>query len=105
MNYELRIKSKLGIKNIIHYSLFIIRKSAGFTFIELIVVFSVIAILSSVGIASFVSYSRTQQLNSSSSELVTLINLAKSRSASQIKPNNIGICSNNATLEGYEVRI
>lgn len=74
----------------------------GFTFIELIVVFSVIVILSSIGIASFVSYSRNQQLNSSVSDLVTVINLAKSRSSSQVKPD---ICSDSEMLEGYEVRI
>lgn len=73
----------------------------GFTFIELIVTFSVIAILSGVGIASFVSYSRSQELNVAASELTTVINLAKSSSASQVKPD---ICGDNA-IENYEVRI
>lgn len=76
-------------------------KNTGFTTIELLIVFSIIAILSMVGIAAFVNYSRTQALNTATSELVTLLNTARSRAQSQVKPS---VCSTQE-LNGYEVRL
>lgn len=75
--------------------------SAGFTLVELIIVISVLAVLSMVGIAAFASYSRAQTLNAAAGDLSVMLNLAKSRAYSQIKPV---ICGDNS-LEGYEVRI
>lgn len=72
---------------------------AGFTLIEMIVVFAIIAVLSTLGVASFVSYGRSQALNSSVSDLVTILNLAKSRAQSQVKPSCAG------SLDGYEIRL
>ena len=85
----------------------------GFTLIELIVVFTVIAILSTIGTASLVSYSRTQSLNQATNDLVQALNSAKTFSASQIKVLNINgktysQCQNPAqsyTLSGYGVKI
>ena len=83
----------------------------GFTLIELIVVFTVIAILSTIGTVSFVSYSRTQTLNQATSDLVQTLNLAKSLSASQLKTPDINGsgplvgCSSSQTLGGYGVQI
>lgn len=71
----------------------------GFTFIELIIVITFIAILSSIGIASFVNYSKTQNLESARSNLLSVFNLAKSRAMSQTKPPS---CTE---LNGYEVVI
>lgn len=76
-------------------------RELGFTILELIVVFAIIAILSTVGIAAFVSYGRTQTLQTSVSEVSVLLNLAKSRSLSQIKPS---VCSSQI-LNGYQVVI
>ncbi|MDO8620792.1 MAG: prepilin-type N-terminal cleavage/methylation domain-containing protein [Candidatus Levybacteria bacterium] len=77
-------------------------KNYGFTLIELIVAFSVIALLSTVGIASFVSYSRNQALVVSAKDLVNTLNLAKSRSLSQVlEPSQ---CSGQSLI-GYEVRL
>lgn len=73
----------------------------GFTLIELVVVLSVIAILSTVGIAAFVSYSRTQTLNTAVLDLVSMLNVAKSRSMSQVKPAGV-TC---AKLDGYKMTI
>lgn len=72
----------------------------GFTLLELIIVFSVIAILSTLGIASFVGYSRSQSLQSAASELASTLNLAKARASSQVKPTE---CE--GTLNGYKVMI
>lgn len=74
--------------------------SNGFTLIELLIVFSVAGILSTVGIASFYDYNRVQTLNTSASEVVTLLNTAKSRAASQVKPTEcVG------TLDSYIVEL
>ncbi len=75
--------------------------SSGFTLLELIVVFSVIAILSTIGIVSFVSYSQTQTVEEGSQDIVAAINLARSRSLSQYKPSE---CVS-LTLEGNRVVI
>ena len=81
----------------------------GFTLIELIVVFTVIAILSTIGTVSFVSYSRTQNLNQAAIDLVQNLNLAKSLSASQLKildKNGITLrCFDYQTLNGYGIEI
>ncbi|EKD65261.1 MAG: hypothetical protein ACD_50C00146G0003 [uncultured bacterium] len=75
----------------------------GFTLIELIVVISVISILATIGIVSFVNYDRTQQLSGSVSNVVNLLNQAKSNSLSQVKPK--ASCSQPAVLDGYEVEV
>jgi prepilin-type N-terminal cleavage/methylation domain-containing protein len=85
-------------------------RQKGFTLIELIVVFTVIAILSTIGTVSFVGYSRTQTLNQATSDLVQSLNLAKSLSASQLKTldkNNSGPegCLEGQILNGYGVQI
>jgi prepilin-type N-terminal cleavage/methylation domain-containing protein len=81
----------------------------GFTLIELIVVFTVMAILATIGTASLVSYSRTQTLNQATSDLVQTLNTAKSLSASQVKTINKnnsgskGCITNDQILNGYGV--
>jgi len=77
------------------------RKSAGFTLIEISVVVSILAILTTMGVASFVSYSRSQSLQAAALDLSTTLNLAKSRSFSQVKPPQ---CVNQV-LDGYRVII
>ena len=91
-----------NIKDLYHHT-FSKKDSAGFTLVELIIVISVISALSIVGIASYVSYSRAQTLNAAAGDLAVMLNLAKSRAYSQVKPYNVS-CQGNP-LEGYEVRI
>ncbi len=74
-------------------------KYAGFTLIELIVVISVTAVLSIIGIAAFVTYSRTQALTTSVLDIVTMLQVAKSRAQSQVKPDAA------PCLDGYRVAI
>lgn len=78
-----------------------LERQHGFTLMELLVVFSIIGILASVSVASFVDYSRTQELKAATSEVSTLLSQAKSKAQSQIKPSSCG----SSSLEGYEVRI
>ncbi len=73
----------------------------GFTLLELIIVFSVISILSTIGIASFVNYSRAQSFQTASASLASTLSLAKSHANSQVKPSQ---CANEA-LSGYRVDI
>ncbi len=75
------------------------KKNLGFTLVELGIVISIFAILTTLGIASFVDYSRSQILQNDTYELVTMINFAKSRAFSQAKPD---VCSTQS-LDGYKV--
>ncbi len=81
----------------------------GFTLIELIVVFTVMAILATIGTASLVSYSRTQSLNQATSDLVQTLNTAKSLSASQLKTlsknGQTSQCLDTEILSGYGIGI
>lgn len=74
----------------------------GFTLIELIVSFSILSILSVVGMASFVNYSRSQTLLSDRQKLITVLNTAKANASSQLKGQFD--CSG-GVLNGYSVSI
>ncbi|MDE2026449.1 MAG: prepilin-type N-terminal cleavage/methylation domain-containing protein [Patescibacteria group bacterium] len=70
----------------------------GFTLIELIVVFSVIAILSMAGLAAFVTYSRQQTINTVAQDIKTMIFNARSRASSQVS-----LCASGQKFGGYLV--
>lgn len=76
-------------------------KNLGFTLIETVVVFAIIAILSTIAIASFVNYNRAQNVQVAYSELSSTLALARSKALSQAKPQ---VCvNNNLILNAYEV--
>ncbi len=75
---------------------------SGFTLIELIIVFTLFTLLSGVGVASFVTYSRSQAVDNSMKELKTTLFTARSRALSQLKDASCG-SSTNLQLLGYEV--
>ncbi len=75
----------------------------GFTLLELIIVFTVIGVLSTVGLASFSTYSKTQVLEQAHNSFVNALNQAKSRAFSQVKP--VAQCDSAKTLNGYSVVI
>lgn len=81
---------------------FIHRKSSpGFTLIELIIVFSLMTILSTIGIASFVNYSHAQEVQTTIQDIKTTLTTARSRALSQLMQ---GSCATNGLqLQGYEV--
>ena len=62
----------------------VLKKSEGFTLLELIVVFSIIAILSTIGVASYTSYARQQLLQGAVNDLSAVLNTAKSKASSQV---------------------
>lgn len=79
----------------------LLKRGSGFTLIELIVSFSVIAILSSIGIASFIGYNTEQEFRGAYLELASNINMAKSEALAQVKPKE---CSDaGKVLVGYRV--
>lgn len=75
--------------------------SEGFTLIELLVVIAVIGILAVGGFVSFISYTQKVTLDNATSDVVNMLNTAKSRAQAQIKPQ-ISPCNNN-TFRGYRV--
>ncbi len=82
----------------------------GFTIIELLVVFALIAILSGIGIASFVSYSRSQELNQVSNDIKLLITQAKFNSLNVVRSvrtesGTTIACGSNESLSGYSVGV
>lgn len=70
----------------------------GFTLVELIIVFSIMAILAAGGFAGFVNYSRIQSVNTAGLEVVTMLNVAKSRAFTQVNP-----CPSTSPITGYAV--
>jgi len=74
-----------------------------FTLIELMISISIMAILGSLSIAGFNSFNQVQVLKTSTAEVATMLDLARSRAQSQIKPP--GLCSSTNTLGGYLVKI
>jgi len=79
-----------------HFSL-----QEGFTLAELLIVFAIIAILTSLGLASYTSYNSSQTIQSSASDVATMLNTAKSRSLTQVIPT---VCGSNP-VTGYQVDI
>lgn len=79
-----------------------IKSGAGFTLIEIIIVFTVLAILSVVGMASYSNYNQAQTLNNEANNLGNAIKVARSNALSQVKGNSV--CSGN-TLAGYQVQV
>lgn len=71
----------------------------GFTLIELLVVISLGAILSSIGLASYINFSRTQILVQSSRKIISDLRLAQSLADNNQKP---ATCT---TLDGYSFEI
>jgi|GEM_PF-5087512 len=71
----------------------------GFTLIELVIVFSVIAIISSGGILAFVNYSRSQILQQAVSDMSSVFTSARSKAQSQLAPSKC-----NSSLTGYDIK-
>lgn len=74
----------------------------GFTLIELIIVFSVMVVLSSIGIASFVIYSHSQSIDTTIKDVRTALFTARSRALSQLRDSSC--FSNGFTGQGYELK-
>jgi prepilin-type N-terminal cleavage/methylation domain-containing protein len=79
-------------------------KTKGFTFIELMISISIMAVLGVLATAGFSNYNQIQVLQTSSNDIITMLNEAKSRAQSQVKLGTI--CSDSLkTLTDYRVDI
>lgn len=76
------------------------KKNSGFTLIELIVVIALMSILTTISIVSFNSFNEAQVFKSSVHNVSAMLNTAKSKSLSQVKPDQ---CSSDKKLDGYQV--
>ncbi|MBU2632354.1 prepilin-type N-terminal cleavage/methylation domain-containing protein [Patescibacteria group bacterium] len=80
-----------------------IQKKEGFTLIELLISVTVLGILSVIGLASYVDYSREAALESARASLKSTLYDARSRALSQKKPAS---CTNaSEELKGFRVVI
>jgi len=82
----------------------------GFTLIEMVVAFSILAVLSTIGIAAFVNYSRSQAMQQATNDLRTALNTAKSLTATQTtnltEKNGVTlVCPNDKSFQGYGINI
>lgn len=73
----------------------------GFTLLELIIVVALVSSLSIAGIVAYRDYSQRQSLETAADDLAAVIQLAKSRAISQVKPSDCGTQS----LDGYRINI
>lgn len=74
--------------------------SSGFTLIELLLVFSIIGILSGVGVYTFGNYNKSQVFQQGYDNFVQTLNVAKSKAMSQVDS-----CRAGESLNGYSVVI
>ncbi len=89
-NRELRKKKQI---------IFRFKKLRGFTMIELLIIVSVVGLLSSMGAGLYRDYGETKRVSTAGEDVASLLNVAKTRAMSQIKP---AVCGG-AELDGYRV--
>lgn len=76
----------------------------GYTLIELVVATSLIVTASFLGVAAYRNYAESQLIQNATYDVSLMLQKAKSRSQTQVKPTNIVSCQTNS-LNGYEVKI
>lgn len=96
----LKIRALFGISD---FSIRISRQGLpGYTFIELLIVFSIVAIIGGTSIAAFINFGNSQAVDGAASELASVITSARQQTLSQIKPSQ---CTDTQALQGYRVAI
>ncbi len=76
----------------------------GFTVIELLLVFAILASISTVAMVGFNQFNSNQQFNNAVLDAAAVVQKAKSRAQSQVKPQTIAACQT-GSLQGYAVRM
>lgn len=84
--------------NSIKYS----KNSTGFTLMELLVVFTLVSIVSGIGFAAFVSYSRRQVIVQSAQNFKQTVDLARFNALSHVKPT---VCDTSDELSNFKVNV
>lgn len=72
----------------------------GFTLLEIMVVFTLLSVVSGVGLFSFLEFNQTQELNQSARDISLFFEKARANTTSFVKP---AVCEDK-TLEGYSVK-
>jgi prepilin-type N-terminal cleavage/methylation domain-containing protein len=72
------------------------KSTKGFTLIELLVVLTITTVLFGLGISSFTSYNRREQLKQAALTLKSNLRLAQTKAISANKPNSTSSCSPSA---------
>ncbi len=72
----------------------------GFTLLEIMVVFTLLSVVSGVGLFSFLEFNQSQELNQSARDISLFFEKARANTTSFVKP---AVCEDR-TLEGYSVR-
>lgn len=75
----------------------------GFTLVEIIVASALFITASVIGIAEYRNYAESQVIKNAAYDVSIMLQKAKSRAQTQIKPANIANCQTNS-LNGYEVK-
>lgn len=94
------VQKQINLKN----NYFNKNKLSGFTLIEIVVAFSLLMSISVISIVGFREYSDTQRTQNAAADVALLLQKARSRAQSQLKPSSVTACQTNP-LSGYEVRI
>lgn len=95
------------------------RSCAGFTLIEMLVVFSLVSVVSGIGFASFMQYSRRQSVVQAAADFKQTLDLARFNALSSVKPESCGtaeltdfkfkVCMNTGCLntvnDSYEITV
>ncbi len=71
-----------------YLSFHILKNNNGFTLLELLVVFSVIGLLTGIGFASFISYSKKQAFDQAAVDIKNGIDQARANATSRVKPTS-----------------
>jgi len=84
-----------------------IQNCRGFTLVEILIVMGIIALLTSLSIAAYSTYTRNQKFNNAVNDTYNMLQVAKSRASSQYVPSDK--CTYDAVagyvFEGYQVTI
>ncbi len=94
-NFKYQININNYIKKIENFW----QSQAGFTLIEILVVFAVTSVILISSMAAFSSYGRSQTFNSTVADIQQALNLLKSNSISYVKPSQ---CGPSQALDGYQ---
>lgn len=80
-------------------------KTAGFTLIELIITVTVLAVLMSIAIPSFSTYTANQRIRSASENLVSALNLARSEAVKRGAVIEVNPVTSSAWADGWRVQV
>ncbi len=78
--------------------------SRGFTIVELLLVTLLMIAIGTISVIGYTQFNNTQQLQNTAYDVVLLLQKAKSRAQTQVKPSSVNSCNTNP-LSAYEVRI